>query len=229
MAVGTKRRVVYPLIGGVLIVLGIFWLMAWMVLPPLGEGESGQTLIENVEVVDEPEPPPEDQPPPPPEAAQLPDAPALARPDLPQMAGPVISAPDLASSVNVPVNLGASGFGLGAGAFKGFARGGGAGSGGYGTGKGFVGKPLLPLSTARPQMPEWACKQKIRGWVEAVFTVMPTGRVSEVRIIDANPRGVYEAAAIESISNWIYEESKGAREVKQRVEMDPAECVYNWQ
>jgi outer membrane biosynthesis protein TonB len=77
-------------------------------------------------------------------------------------------------------------------------------------------------------MPEWACKQGIKGWVEAVFTVLPNGRVQDVKIIDAQPRGVYEIAAIESISNWIYAETDRAMEVKQRVPMDPADCAYNW-
>ncbi|MFP5306297.1 MAG: energy transducer TonB [Gammaproteobacteria bacterium] len=84
------------------------------------------------------------------------------------------------------------------------------------------------MSTARPQMPEWACKQGIRGWVEVVFTVLPTGKVTNVRLIDADPRGVFEAAAIESVAHWIYESYPKAREVKQRVEMDPADCAYNW-
>jgi protein TonB len=57
---------------------------------------------------------------------------------------------------------------------------------------------------------------------------MPNGRVRDVRIVDAQPRGVYEAAAIESISNWIYNETKQARQVDQRVDMDPADCQYNW-
>src|SRR3546814_954227 len=104
----------------------------------------------------------------------------------------------------------------------------GGGGGGNGTGQGFKGKPLVPLSTARPQMPDWACKQKIRGWVEVVFTVMPNGHVANVKLVDANPRGVFEAAAIESISNWIYDSGDRAREVKQRVEMNPEDCVYNW-
>src|SRR3546814_11095773 len=60
------------------------------------------------------------------------------------------------------------------------------------------------------------CKQKIRGWVEVVFTVMPNGHVANVKLVDANPRGVFEAAAIESISNWIYDSGDRAREVKQR-------------
>ncbi|MBI3171416.1 MAG: energy transducer TonB, partial [Hydrocarboniphaga effusa] len=115
--------------------------------------------------------------------------------------------------------------------FGGFARGTGQGAGaaGFGRGAGFKGKELIPLSTARPQMPEWACKQNIKGWVEAVFTVLPNGRVQDVKIVDAQPRGVYELAAIESISNWIYAETDRAREVKQRVPMDPADCAYNWQ
>ena len=61
-----------------------------------------------------------------------------------------------------------------------------------------------------------------------VFTVLPSGKVSDVRIVDAEPRGVFEAAAIESVSHWIYASSKEAREVEQRVEMDPADCAYNW-
>ena len=116
-----------------------------------------------------------------------------------------------------------------AGAFAGFAgSGSGTGGGGDGTGRGFTGKPVVPLSTARPQMPEWACDKGIRGWVEVMFTVMPSGLVRNVKLIDADPRGVFEAAAIESIGNWIYERGKVAREVKQRVPMNPEDCAYNW-
>jgi TonB family protein len=118
------------------------------------------------------------------------------------------------------------------GAFAGFGSGGsgsGAGAGGYGGGGGgWKGKPLVPLSTARPQMPDWACKQKLSGWVEALFVVMPNGRVQDVKIIDADPRGVFEAAAVESITNWIYEPTGKAAEVKQRVPMNHEDCAYNW-
>eukprot|EP01034_Spumella_vulgaris_P025744 gene25744-32233_t len=118
--------------------------------------------------------------------------------------------------------------GLGnSGTFGGFAGGGGSGNGGGGGGVGdggFKGRELVPLSTARPQMPPWACKQKLSGWVEVVFVVTPRGQVENVRIVDASPRGVFEAAAIESVSNWIYPKGgKTAAEVKQRVEMDPAD------
>ena len=141
----------------------------------------------------------------------------------PALAAPV-AAP--ASNINIPVQI-AGGSLTGAG-FGGFARGAGSGADAWGRGQGFKGKPLIPLSTARPQMPEWACKQGIKGWVEAVFTVLPSGRVQDVKIVDAQPRGVYEIAAIESIGNWIYAETDRALQVKQRVPMDPADCAFNW-
>lgn len=220
-------------------------MMRWLIWSPHLDGPPGDEALPVSQIVKSPEqkPPepddaaaklPELAPPPPPDAP-----PSLARPNLPTIAGPSI--PIVAPTVAVAnigvgdVNLGL-GMGLGnAGTFGGFAGGGGgngAGGGGGGGGRGdgsFTGRELVPLSTARPQMPPWACKQKLRGWVEVVFLVTPRGKVENVRIVDASPRGVFEAAAIESVSNWIYPKGgKTAAEVKQRVEMDPAECVYNY-
>ena len=235
------RWVLIPLLA-IAIVLLLVILMRWMIRAPEGSA-APQEQVEGVQMVklekdqDKPqdEPAAPDAAPPPPPAAP----PSLARADLPPIATPSISITPTPVEIAIgggPVNLGTA-LGLGSsGVFGGFAgRGGngngngnGGGGGGFGTGQGFSGKELIPLSTARPQMPEWACKQKIAGWVEAVFTVMPNGRVSNVKIVDAQPRGVYEAAAIESISNWIYNESKQTREVDQRVPMDPDDCQYNW-
>lgn len=239
------RRFLGSLLLGLLIVFGLFWLMQWMVRADDHEAPAAQTVVEAVEMVEvkKDEGSPEealeaaaDEPPPPPAAP-----PSLARPDLPTLSLPA-SAPVDAGPITIPAintsSLGLGGSSLsGSGLFGGFAgRGSGSGSGsgggsgsGYGKGEGFEGKTLIPLSTARPQMPEWACKQGIRGWVEVVFTVMPSGRVSEVKLIDADPRGVFEAAAIESVSHWIYQSTKKARKVKQRVAMDPEDCIYNWQ
>lgn len=215
------------------IVLLLFWSMHLAIRAPEIERDP-DPVIEGISVADVTEPPPTEEelmspdsaPPPPPSAP-----PSLARPDLPSVAMPIPAAALDAGDVRMPVSLGSGGLNLGgSGAFGGFSgKGSGTGSGGYGTGKGFKGKPLIPLSTARPQMPEWACKQGVRGWVEVVFTVMPNGRVANVKLIDADPRGVFEAAAIESVSHWIYESHSKAREVKQKVAMNPEDCAYNWQ
>ena len=199
------------------------------------------TTIEDVRVVqtERDETPPADPmkllqsaPPPPPEAP-----PALAQAALPELSMPAVAVSTIdVGTIAVPTGSVAIGLGssLGAsGVFGGFAGGGGgngngSGGGGGGGGGAWKGKPLVPLSTARPQMPEWACKQKLGGWVEAVFTVDPNGHVKDVKIINAEPRGVFEAAAVESIGNWLYERTGKSAEVRQRVPMDPADCAYNY-
>jgi periplasmic protein TonB len=222
--------------GALVVSLGLFLWMQWMIRPPEAPYDPNAQRPSVKVVHTEPEPPqtveqlfsPEAEPPPPPAAP-----PALSAPKAPQIRVPTLAiqaAP--VGNIAVALNSGIStGVGLAsAGSFAGFAgTGAGAGGGGDGTGRGFSGRPLVPLSTARPQMPEWACDQKLRGWVEVVFTVMPNGRVRNVKLVDADPKGVFEAAAIESIGNWIYERSKTAREVKQRVPMNPEDCAFNWQ
>lgn len=214
-----------------LVIIALFWLMQWMIAPGEVVRVERQELpgVEIVRVEEEKDPSenpdnsPASSPPPPP-----PTPPSLQRPDLPSFSVPAPEAPSV-SDVTAPLDFSAS-QSLADGQFGGFVGGSGQGAGdGYGSGKGFKGRELVPLSTARPMMPEWACEQEIEGWVEVVFTVMPSGRVRDVRIIDAEPKGVYETTAIKSVSEWIYDSGgKRAREVKQRIEMDPADCAFDY-
>lgn len=234
MILGQFRWLFAPALGLLLTAI-LFLILGWVIRGPEFQGTGSDRLIEAIDIQRTPPPleqPPDpfkaidDTPPPPPDAP-----PALGRPDLPALDIPSLAVETVeVSNLSVPVALGSAGLSLGkSGTFGGFGAGsGGSGSGGYGGG-GWKGKPLVPLSTARPQMPEWACDQKLNGWVEALFTVMPNGRVQQVKIIDANPRGVFEGAAIESISNWIYEPTGKAAEVKQRVPMNHEDCAFNWQ
>src|SRR6202007_71969 len=151
-------------------------LMGWMILAPEGSGTQPTEEIDSVQMVkiekdqdqQQESAAPDTAPPPPPAAP-----PALARADLPPINAPSISITPTPVEIAVgggPVNLG-NGLSLGAsGVFGGFSKGfgngnggGGGGGGGFGTGEGFSGKELIPLSTARPQMPGWACKQHIKG------------------------------------------------------------------
>lgn len=181
--------------------------------------------------------------------AQLPAAPASpppASPPLAAAAAPAAAAamsmavPDVQSvqAVGLPLAAAAVGPTLNAGgAFGGFAGGGrgngegggGGGGSGYGRGEDFQGETLVALSTARPQISEWAYRHGIEGWVELAFTVDVNGHVQNVRIIDAQPRGIFEAAAVNSIVHWIYPAQKHAIEVKQRVDFKLSDYQYNWQ
>ncbi len=208
-----------------LIAGGLFWLMQWLVTPP--EGDIAMRRQEEPPIVVKP-PEPEDSQ----AAAQAqlsqapPEPPSVPSVSLSMNASmPLPAAPAQTAAFSVPkVKPGGS---LSTASFGGFTGGAGGGSG-YGQGKGFKGKRLVPLSTARPQIPAYAFEQGIEGWVEVVFFVNPNGRVSNIRIIDAQPRGVFEQAMIESIQNWIYPASEQTQEVKQKFEFKLSDFQYNW-
>ena len=210
----------------VAIAIGLFWLMHWLVMPP--QADVAARREERPVVVTKPPEPEESQ-----AAAQarLTEAPP-APPSVPSVSlslnasMPMPAAQTQTAAFSMP-KIQPGGGSLGKSNFGGFT--GGAGSGaGYGQGKGFKGKRLVPLSTARPQIPRYAFEQGIEGWVEVVFYVNPNGRVSNIRIIDAEPKGVFEAAMIESIQNWIYAASDVTQEVKQRFEFKLDDFQYNW-
>lgn len=159
----------------------------------------------------------------------LPSAPNFDVPGSAVIATPTaIAMPTPNAKMKIPVS---GGLNLGGGfgnAFGGFTGGSGAGLSGFGSGKGFSGKPLTPLTTARPQIPKDAYERGIEGWVEVVFMVTRKGKVRNIRIINAQPRGVFEPAMVEAISRWIYPKSNRSREVKQRFDFKLEDYQDNW-
>ena len=211
----------------VVAVFGLFWLMHWLVLPPEGGGGRSEQLA-----VIEVAPPPPDQTEDDAAASDPVEAPP-APPNMPSIAltmdvaMPVNLPPSESSALNIPSpDVDISGGAVGMEGFGGFAP--GRAGAGAGRGQRINGSTLVPLSTARPQIPREAYEAGIEGWVEVVFFVTKEGRVTNIRIVDAQPRGVFEAAMIESIRNWIYPVSSGAREVQQRFEFKLDDYQYNW-
>jgi TonB family protein len=165
----------------------------------------------------------------------IPSIPNLAPTSLtPVVAAPNVNVDVVMPNLSMPVStVGTAMLGKAFGGFGGGGSGGGAGGGsggGYGAGNmpGGRGKPLIPLSTARPQITDYAYQRGIEGWVVVVYTVGTNGRVSNIRIVDADPKGLFEAATVESIANWIYEPTDRPREVTQRVEFKLEDYQYNW-
>lgn len=54
------------------------------------------------------------------------------------------------------------------------------------------------------EYPPGALQRKIQGTVELGYTVTPKGSVSDVKVLDANPTGVFESAASKAISRLRY-------------------------
>jgi protein TonB len=55
---------------------------------------------------------------------------------------------------------------------------------------------LIPVVRLAPQYPRQAARAGISGWVRLRIVVNPDGSVREARVVEADPRGMFEAAAV---------------------------------
>lgn len=73
---------------------------------------------------------------------------------------------------------------------------GGAMSGVKGAASGMFDGEIIPLQCPPPVYPSEARRAGITGWVQVELVVAPDGTVRTARAIDAQPRGMFEAAAV---------------------------------
>jgi len=227
-----------------MISLGLFWLMQWLISPPEGaEDKPSEKPAVQIFRIDEPPPPKSES-----QTANAgggnagpPDPPPVPGVDRPS--GISIPAPKVDSDVVLPnlefkaefsnkTGLGKSFGGFAGGGGSGGGAGGGSGGGfGSGSGKGTGGGPdIVPLSTARPQIPKEACDRNIEGYAVAKFNVTSRGRVTNVRILDADPKGLFERPMVASLENWLYQSNKKnkAYDVAWRFDFKLKDCKLNW-
>ncbi len=65
-------------------------------------------------------------------------------------------------------------------------------------------RDVIPLVRINPEYPQRARSRGIEGWVQVEFTISPAGTVADAKVVDADPKGLFEKAAIEAISRWKY-------------------------
>ena len=63
---------------------------------------------------------------------------------------------------------------------------------------------VVPIGTRMPNVPELAWKNKINGWVLVAFNVQTNGRTHNIRVLNANPRGIFEEKVIAAVEDWLY-------------------------
>ena len=85
-------------------------------------------------------------------------------------------------------------------------------------------REIVPFGTRQPNIPEAAWRNKTDGWVLVTFTVNMKGKVENVRVLDSQPAGLFDANVVAAVSDWIYDpEDLKARKAKvqltQRIEM----------
>lgn len=65
-------------------------------------------------------------------------------------------------------------------------------------------RDVIPLVRINPEYPRRAQARGIEGWVQFEFTITPAGTVKDVKVIDAEPKGIFEDAATKAILRWKY-------------------------
>jgi len=65
-------------------------------------------------------------------------------------------------------------------------------------------REVVPVATRRPNIPKVAYENKIDGWVLLAFNVNPDGRISDIQVMDAEPKGIFEANAVAAVRYWRY-------------------------
>jgi len=58
----------------------------------------------------------------------------------------------------------------------------------------------------QPEYPQAALRRGIEGYVDVRFDVTASGRTSNIRVITAEPVGVFERAAVAAVARWKYQQ-----------------------
>lgn len=60
----------------------------------------------------------------------------------------------------------------------------------------------IPIVRVDPKYPADALAERLEGWVKLAGTVLPDGSVTDVRVVDHDPSGRFDAAALAAVSQW---------------------------
>lgn len=83
---------------------------------------------------------------------------------------------------------------------------------------------LVPIAVPKPVLPDTACQQRLSGWVELDFAVLPDGKVADVRVASSQPAGVFDAAAVDAVTGRLYPAQPEPVKLHERLIMTFADC-----
>ncbi|UTW55889.1 energy transducer TonB [Kordiimonas sp. SCSIO 12610] len=63
---------------------------------------------------------------------------------------------------------------------------------------------MVPIVRVEPQFPRKAAERGITGWTVVEFTVTAAGNIENAVVIDAEPKGYFEAASLKAVKKFRY-------------------------
>lgn len=64
---------------------------------------------------------------------------------------------------------------------------------------------VMPLHRIEPKYPARALKRKIEGYVVLSFSIDITGKPTDIKVVEADPKGVFDREATRALLNWKYQ------------------------
>lgn len=65
-------------------------------------------------------------------------------------------------------------------------------------------RDVIPLVRIAPDYPPRALSRQIEGWVQVQFTITATGMVRDPIVVNAEPKNIFDEAALKAILRWRY-------------------------
>jgi protein TonB len=65
-------------------------------------------------------------------------------------------------------------------------------------------RDVIPLVRINPDYPPRALSRSLEGWVQVQFTITATGTVKDAIVVNAEPKNVFDDAALKAIARWRY-------------------------
>jgi periplasmic protein TonB len=178
-------RLTISLLGGAAIAFALLWTMQYMLLNKTAELQASRNrpVMEFVRLKRNSETRIRDrrQPEPPPVAEEPP--PSTPQISVTDVAQPAIQAPNIAFTVpKLPMSVG--------GPYIGPVR------------QGTPDRDFMAITRVAPQYPYRAQRRGIEGWVRVSLLITEQGTVQDVVVVDAEPEGIFDQAAIQAVSKW---------------------------
>ncbi len=68
-----------------------------------------------------------------------------------------------------------------------------------------VNQQAMPINRVEPRYPTRAQKRRIEGYVSLSFTIDKTGRPTDIQVVDAEPKRIFDREALRALSKWKYQ------------------------